>query len=201
MPEERNTAAALFGALARGFGLETDFRDRAGTLLVSHDPPHDGPVLTAAELFAEYVRSGSSGRLALNVKADGLQDMLQAELGAAGIAADRYYAFDMSVPDALGYLQRDMPVYTRVSEHEPDPAFADRAGGVWVDDFGGGFPQVATAQRLLGAGMRVALVSPELHGRAPEPLWEAVGAAGLHTDKNFEICTDFPEQVHNILGT
>jgi hypothetical protein len=198
-PEERNTQAALFGALRAGYGIETDFRDRAGILFVSHDPPGDGDILTAAALFDEYARHGHRGRLALNVKADGLQGALREALHA--IPVERYYAFDMSVPDALGYLCQEMPIYTRMSEYEPEPAFATEAAGIWVDDFSGDYPQVEVAQRLLREGRRVALVSPELHGRPPEALWDAIRAAGLHADPRFEICTDFPDRVFDILGT
>ncbi|WP_134682363.1 hypothetical protein [Paracoccus ravus] len=191
-PEDKNTRAALQAALELGFGLETDLRDSAEQIYVSHDPVSAQGTLTAKELFSDYAALGVTGRLALNVKADGLQRQIIAELHAAGIPISRVFAFDMSVPDALGYLKIGLPTYTRVSEHESAPSFLDSAAGVWVDNFLGDFPQIAAARRYLDAGHRVALVSPELHGRPHKPLWQAVRDASLHRHPAFEICTDFP---------
>jgi glycerophosphoryl diester phosphodiesterase len=52
---EQNTEAAFRRALENGFGIETDFRDCGGSLVVSHDPALSGspPVkLTADDFFA-----------------------------------------------------------------------------------------------------------------------------------------------------
>lgn len=38
-PSEKNTTLAFSRALQYGFGIETDFRDFDGALVVSHDPP------------------------------------------------------------------------------------------------------------------------------------------------------------------
>lgn len=193
-PEDRNTRAALRAALKLGFGLETDLRDSAGQLYVSHDPVSAPGTLTANELFADYTALAASGRLALNVKADGLQGRIATALREAEIPASRYFAFDMSVPDALGYLKIGFPTYTRVSEHESDPAFLNSAAGVWIDNFLGDYPQIAAARRYLDAGQRATLVSPELHGRPHQPIWQAVRDASLHRHPAFEICTDFPNE-------
>jgi len=74
-PAEKNSRAALRRALEDGFGVETDIRDRAGQLVISHDPPQ-AEVPTVAEFFEAYAEMGAPGILALNIKADGLQQLL-----------------------------------------------------------------------------------------------------------------------------
>lgn len=199
---EKNSLAALRAALAAGFGVETDFRDAAGSLVVSHDPPRAEPAAMVAEtFFALRSKLGADGRLALNIKADGLQDMLSTALAAGGVPREDVFAFDMSVPDALGYLAKGFPAYTRVSQYETTPPFIDRARGVWVDDFVGDFPQAETCRMLLDRGLRVALVSPELHRRDPKPVWHEVAQLRLHDHPRFELCTDLPEEAFDRFGT
>src|SRR3954453_1371230 len=93
---QRNTIEAFRGAFANGFGIEIDVRDLAGQLVVSHDPPAAGALAFDA-VVDEYVAQGTPGLLAVNVKADGLHSMVTAAL--ARIPAERWFAFDMSVPD------------------------------------------------------------------------------------------------------
>lgn len=199
-PDEKNTYSALLKALKLGFGIETDFRDLGGQLVVSHDPPLAEHNLFAQQIFSAYSRLNCDGRVAMNIKADGLQTVLSNSLTNAGITLENVFAFDMSVPDTLGYLDRGIPTYSRQSEFETQPAFLDRAAGVWVDDFSGDFPQVEHALTLLKAGHRVALVSPELHKRDPADCWADIKASGLHHFPTFELCTDLPEAAFEMLG-
>jgi glycerophosphoryl diester phosphodiesterase len=200
-PADRNSRAALCAAIERGFGIETDFRDSGGELWVSHDPAIGNCAIAASRFFKDYASLGGVGRLALNIKSDGLQGMVADALGVAGIPFEQVFAFDMSVPDALGYIRSDLPIYSRISEHEPEPPFADVAVGVWVDNFTGKFPQVARSAALLASGHRVAIVSPELHGRPYDALWKGILDNGLHLHPAFELCTDFPKEAHRMLGT
>lgn len=198
--EDRNSFAALKRALGEGFGIETDFRDLNGIVVVSHDPP-EGDVLEARAFFDLYAKLGATGRLALNIKADGLQKTILALIEQSGTALESCYAFDMAIPDALGYLAQGFPAYTRLSEVEAVPSFLDSAAGVWVDNFTGDFPQVAEAERLLAAGHRVCIVSPELHRRPHRAIWDEIAAAGLHHNPLFELCTDLPQDACDLLGT
>ena len=169
-PTDGNSLSALTKALEAGFGLETDVRDCDGELVVSHDPAKRGAVPLTA-LFGVYSALQNGAILALNIKADGLQAPLAQALQRYGIGPDRYFVFDMAVADALGYLRRQMPCFTRQSEIEPVPAFVDRAAGVWLDCFERDWITEADVMAHCLAGRRVALVSPELHGRAFEPVW------------------------------
>jgi hypothetical protein len=197
---EKNSFEALKSALSAGFGIETDFRDLNGVVVVSHDPPQ-GSLLEAKALFELYTELDATGRLALNIKADGLQEQLLALLSENGVSVENYYAFDMAVPDALGYIACDFPAYTRLSEYEVEPAFLDHAAGVWIDNFTGSVAQVAEAKRILAGGNRACIVSSELHQRDHHALWEEIAANELPENPLFELCTDLPEAAHNFFKT
>jgi glycerophosphoryl diester phosphodiesterase len=192
---KKNSFEALKMALDAGFGIETDFRDYNETVVVSHDPP-GANVLTARAFFELYAELGANSRIAINIKADGLQNALISMIDDIGILIENCFAFDMAVPDALSYVSNGFPTYTRVSEYELEAPFMDLATGVWIDNFTGRFDQVATAQRLLSQGNRVCIVSSELHKRDHSALWSEIAAAGINTYPEFELCTDFPEAAH-----
>lgn len=195
-PEERNSRAALVGALQHGFGLETDIRDQNGVLVISHDMP-TGSVLPLADLLAAYRQLGSSAPLALNIKADGLRIRLAEELRAAGI--ERYFVFDLSVPELLQYCRAGLRYFTRLSEYEPQPALYPEAAGVWVDLFVSDWVSPDRIRALLAEGKEVALVSPELHRRDQQAFWASLRAAGLHREPGLLLCTDFPTQAQRYL--
>ena len=195
---ERNSAVALNRALEYGFGLETDVRDLNGRLVISHDPPLDSSLPTELSwLFERIVTSGSTARIALNVKADGLKTAIYELVKLTGINLDQIYVFDMSVPDGLAYISSPMHAYSRVSEYENRPAYADKVRGVWVDNFTGAFPQVERAADLMSKGIRAAIVSPELHRRNHLQLWSAILDSGIYENTLFEICTDLPVEAAN----
>lgn len=194
-PAEKNSAVALERALQAGYGIETDVRDLNGRLVISHDPPRDsGEVLDLPWFFDLIQASGGLGRIALNIKADGLLPLLSATQQVAAVDAAQFFVFDMSVPDAISFLYSSIPTYTRISEYEDPPSFLDQAKGVWVDNFSGTFPQVSRAAALMEQGIRAAIVSPELHRRDPIPLWKEIRDSRLHEHPLFELCTDLPSQ-------
>jgi glycerophosphoryl diester phosphodiesterase len=187
---ERNTEVAFERSFARGFGTETDVRDWNGSLVISHDPPTGRPLLLEV-LLDQYQRSGGGAPLALNIKADGLCDRLQSSLAEHGIS--NYFVFDMSVPDALQYVRRRVPFFTRQSEYEVQPSFYGDAAGVWMDCFEREWMDAAQMERHTDAGKTVCLVSPELHGRAHLPFWNCLVAWGMHRADRLMLCTDYPE--------
>lgn len=63
---EKNTAIAFSRALEHGFGIETDFRDLNGQLVVSHDVPVDG-VMKIDEFIELYKKTPVSVPMALNI--------------------------------------------------------------------------------------------------------------------------------------
>lgn len=199
---EKNREVAFRRSFELGFGTETDIRDAGGRLVISHDPPAGGE-LTLDELLqirGEYVRPDRPLPLALNVKADGLYPMLQQTLQRHGLPSEHYFVFDMSVPDALGYLKHGLRAFTRQSELETSPSFYEQAAGVWVDCFYGDWVDEATLARHLDAGKQVALVSPDLHKRAYEAEWSRLAAMSVSRREGIMICTDDPERARQVFA-
>lgn len=198
-PSEKNSLAAFERALARGFGIETDIRDLGRELVVSHDPPDDGAV-RAADFFALYRRMNKPQlRLALNIKADGLQAMLQAMLADHGV--ENCFVFDMSVPDTLHYARAGIPLYARQSDIEPAPSCYDGAAGVWLDELDRHWISEEVIRAHLARGKQVCIVSPELHGRAHLPVWKEYRSYRAILDgQDWALCTDFPDQAREFFN-
>lgn len=187
---ERNTRQAFERAFAAGYGVETDVRDHSGRLVIAHDPATEDAMSFDAflDLYESYPTRPT---LALNIKADGLADMVNSALLNRRIVS--YFVFDMSVPDALYYLRAGLHTYLRRSEHELPSPLEGRAQGIWLDDFTGGFAspeQVSSALASVGA---VALVSPELHGRPHATTWSVWRNIATSVGGRLAICTDFPD--------
>ena len=193
-PSEKNSIPAFVRSLECGFGLETDVRDCAGTIVVSHDMPMGGEVE-----FDQFLKlfHNTDRPLALNIKADGLAAHLKNAMSANGIKD--WFVFDMSVPDMRTYLNERMPVFARVSEVERDPPWIDEVVGVWFDRFHGGGYDVDRIAEYLRGGRRVCAVSPELHGRPHQDIWRALKS--LSDETGFMICTDYPEQARRFFTT
>jgi hypothetical protein len=185
-------------AFSSGYGIETDLRDDRGTLIVSHDPPRGGE-LRASELFELY-RGFDDLPLALNVKSDGLARMLPELLERHAI--DNYFVFDMAVPDARHHLSASLRVFTRQSEWERDPPFYERAEGVWLDAFFGQWWTLETVTEHLRNGKAVAVVSPELHGRDPKPVWSELAklARCAGPRPRVLLCTDRPAAADRLIN-
>ncbi len=183
---ERNTLAALERAFAAGLGVETDVRDCAGEIVISHDPPAGvGAGMGLRGMLASYVNAGRPGSLALNVKADGLQGMVMGLLREFDIR--RGFMFDMSIPDTLQWLEAGARVFVRQSEYEPVPALYERVAGVWLDGLAGDWFTREVIGGHLAAGKQVAVVSPELHGREPAAVW---GMLASFEQDGILLCTD-----------
>ncbi len=201
-PEEKNSPAAFERALRAGFGIETDLRDLNGELVVSHDPPRQG-ALTWASFLELYQTLGiQCPPIAVNVKSDGLAERLAASLPPS--CRDRFFAFDMSVPDALGYLRAGVTTFTRRSELEIAPSFYGHAQGVWMDAFFSDWIGKADIETALKDGKIVALVSSELHRRDHRDWWLKLRSwlkvMAPHDRARVWLCTDFPDQAKDFFG-
>jgi hypothetical protein len=194
---EKNSPAAFERSFSMGFGTETDLRDLAGQLVVSHDPPLSG-AMAADELLTLHQRHDATLPLALNIKADGLQQLLLNRLER--LPQLDAFVFDMSIPDAIQWLKVGVPIFTRHSDVEPDPALYDSAVGIWLDGFHGDWWDGSVIERHLDAGKRVCIVSPELHHRDHRAAWERLASEGLPNDGTMMICTDLPEEAREYFG-
>ena len=186
-PAEKNTRAAFARSFDLGFGTETDVRDFGSELVIAHDPPL-GVDVTLGEVAA--LAAAALVPLALNVKADGLaagiRDIMR------GFPAVDYFVFDMSVPDTRHQLAAGNPVYGRMSEVEPAPAWPDRCAGIWLDAFTGPWYDAATVAGLAARG-DVCVVSPELHGRDHHATWALLRDLPADVRARVSLCTDVPE--------
>ena len=197
-PAEGNTLAAFTRSFEAGFGVEVDVRDRAGELVVSHDPPR-GNEPRFAELVELHRTRKPPPLLAINVKSDGLAAALAQELAATDAA--QYFMFDMSIPDTLPYICSGMPVFTRVSEYEAaPPPFRESIEGVWLDAFRSEWFTEDDVLVHLDAGMRVCLVSPELHAREHRRAWETWRTWSCAAHGDLLLCTDLPEDASEVFG-
>lgn len=192
---EKNQFVAFERSFALGFGTETDIRDYQGNLVISHDIP-DGECLSAATFFQAYCRVQSNLPLALNIKADGLQQKLFELLEIYKV--ENYFVFDMSVPDALLYLKHGLNTFTRQSEYESIPSFYHEASGVWIDCIKDDWVDEEVLTRHLKQGKKVCLVSPELHNRDYRPFWQKLTKMKIINDERLMLCTDHPQQAKEV---
>ena len=192
-PHEKNSSQALQRSFQNGFGIETDIRDSIKTLVISHDPPM-GTEICAEEMLSCHQQIDSRLFLALNIKSDGLQQAIKKLIEQFNI--NNYFLFDMSLPDALGYLHAGLKVFTRHSDEEPDPLFYDRSDGVWLDAFHSDWYDEPTIGHHLDAGKKVCLVSPELHQRNHLPLWDKLNRMSISNHPQIMLCTDYPYEAN-----
>lgn len=192
-PSEQNSEIAFIRALESGFGIETDLREHNGELALSHDPISKGSICLKLARLRQLIIDGGfySEVIALNVKSDGLQRLVESILD--GNNAINYFFFDFSVPDGVVWMKRNHPYFTRISKYEQYPALYDRAVGVWVDCFDSDWNDFATLDAM-GSNKSICFVSPELHGRQPHRMWaEILTWLRSSQNQNVMLCTDFPE--------
>jgi hypothetical protein len=172
-------------------------RDCDGELVISHDMPRRAstePPMTLAQFLDLYTSYPGRPTLALNIKADGLHEPMQAALAARRITS--YFVFDMSVPDTLGWLRRGMPVFTRRSEFETGSSLDAKAQGFWLDAFETPYVRGADIAATIKAGKEAAVVSPELHGKPHLEAWAewrgVLASLTVGERGSVWLCTDFP---------
>jgi hypothetical protein len=186
-PTEKNKTVAFQKSFASGLGTETDVRDLNGRPVIAHDVPRGGE-LPLADLL--HLLAGRDLPLAVNVKADGLATLLLQEMLLANVR--QWFTFDMSIPETVLQLRLGLPAFTRASEYEYPPPLYDRAHGVWLDAFDDDWYSPRLLEDFLRDGKRVCIVSPELHGRAPEPLWGILRTSHIARHPRLMLCTDRP---------
>lgn len=162
--------------------------------MVEHDLP-DESALPISAFFDCFKEHRQAGKLALNIKGDGLASVLKEKLDELQIT--EYFCFDMSVPDTLQYLASKVTFYCRCSDLEPFvPLSRDRAG-IWFDALMEGNADIEQAIEALKRGEESCLVSPELHGRPYVSVWKdwknrlEKETENILTD--LAVCTDFPD--------
>ena len=191
---EKNTIKSLCNALNTGFGVETDIRDYCGKLVISHDIPDD-TVPFFDDFLSLYSKKESQGFIALNIKSDGIHMLLSESLDRYGIS--EYAVFDMSVPEQVVYKEKSIPFFTRQSEIEINPVMYNDAYGVWMDEWSVNWITKDDIMGHLKNGKIVGIISPEIHGREYDRIWEIL----YHIeDDNVFLCTDIPKEARDYFG-
>ncbi len=192
-PEEKNTLGALLSAIRKGWGVETDIRDFFGEPVISHDPPSKKPP-TLRQFLSEAgkIRGFSRCMLAFNIKSDGLHDAILPMLDEFSMRQHCFF-FDMSAPTLYQFSQTfdKENLATGLSDIESGAKLSEKCGWVWVDGFESDWDDWAMLKKM---PHRLAVVSPELHGRAHGDFWERLSGLDGGLKKRIWLCTDFPQE-------
>ncbi len=184
-PSEKNTDVAFIRSINQRFGIETDLRDMNGEVVVSHDIPQHS-ALGLDRLLSSVIPDPQI--LALNIKSDGLANIISKTM--MHYPRDKWFVFDMSIPDMLDHLRVGNPVFARMSEFEIALPWLDQVQGIWLDSFENNWFSIELIDELVGKGKQICVVSPELHGRDHVSLWEKI--LPIANTTNLMLCTDFP---------
>lgn len=187
---QKNSAHAFQRALANGYGFESDIREYKAELVISHDVAN-ASCQPAREVFKLLAKYEDRFCFAINIKADGLKELLLEQLNTYQI--HNYFAFDMSVPQMVEYAKSGLTFFTRQSEIETVPSLYEEAAGVWIDGFyGEDWISEGLLKGHLDRGKQLCLVSPELHGRPYEDFWARILSYELDFSRIL-LCTDAPD--------
>lgn len=169
-------------------GVEVDLHAYGDRLIVHHDPYKEGVD------FDEWLAAFSHAFVIFNIKEEGIEREVRDRSVAAGI--ERFFMLDLSFPALIKMAKSgERRLAVRVSEYEPVQQalrLAEMVEWVWLDVFFG-FPiNRADVDALKKSGLKLCLVSPELHGRDVAEIAEMqarITQDGLDIDA---VCTKQP---------
>jgi glycerophosphoryl diester phosphodiesterase len=187
--EERNTIISFNNTIESGFGTETDIRDFDSELVISHDIALKNNLRLNSIL--DSFKSANL-LLALNIKADGLQNLLLSSLKQYEIT--NYFVFDMSIPETRRFLEMGFNVFCRQSEYEPQVPFYNDIKGIWLDSF----EKIWYSEDLICDHIynkkQVCIVSAELHKRDHLDHWNFLRSYSIIRNNDVILCTDYPKE-------
>lgn len=190
--EEKNTLTAIKRAFKNGFGIETDVRDYNGELVISHNIANE-TCFTLEDVFKIYQELKTDVDLAINIKADGLQELLKNLIVKYNIK--NYYLFDMSIPEMVVNEREGLKFLTRNSDIESLPVLYEKANGVWLDAFYDlNWLSIDKILKHIRNNKVVFIVSPELHGQAYNEFWNTLKQNNIHLMDKVFLCTDMLEK-------
>jgi hypothetical protein len=172
-------------------GVEIDIRSDQNELYLSHDPYEEGP------LFTEFLDHFDHSFIVLNLKEEGLENRCVELLRSKGI--EDYFFLDQSMPFLIRRgLAGQKDGACRISEYESLSTVNNLlpfCNWVWVDSFSSEGVSFETLTHLKSLGLKICLVSPELHGMDRQE--EIQFLVSLTQGLSFQIdavCTKFPEK-------
>jgi hypothetical protein len=194
-PQEQNSLSALLACQGYGFAIETDIRTFKGRIYLSHDPILDShSLISLEELLSNWVETPNLP-LFLNVKEDGLIPYLKPLEPL--LSQLKPVFFDMSLPELLKF-SKSLPsemLATRFSEFEKEPLAIELCSWLWVDSFQSD-PEPEQVRRFVEEKqMSVAIVSPEIHHRNPDNVWNNFRQASYLPTDSVYFCTDYPKKL------
>ena len=184
----RRNTTALLASTEPAHGVEVDIRSQGTNLIIHHEPYAEG------ELFDEWFESYRHDTLILNVKEEGLEQVLLEKLAYRKF--ENFFFLDQSIPFLLKTKKNgESRCAIRVSEYEP-VSLAERFAGlvdwVWVDCFAR-FPlTIDDYETLKSSGFNLCLVSPELQGRATAEIAELRRFLDQESMAMDAVCTKVP---------
>lgn len=186
--KEKNTKVAFERAFSNGFGIETDIRDYAGKLVISHNIA-DTNSLQFTDFLELYLKSGNSLPLALNIKSDGLQELLKKYL--VNYQIKNYFLFDMSVPEQIVYLNQNFQIFSRQSEFETSIVFYEEVQGIWMDEFAEDWIDQNSIEKHHQNKKKIGIISSEIHKKENCRLWNLLKKVDT---SSIMLCTDVPKK-------
>jgi len=184
----------------RKFGIEMDIRSFGDKIVVGHDPDDsDG------ENFNDWLDGFDHGTLVVNVKEEGIETKAISMIEHAGIT--NYFLLDQSFPFLVKSLNLGFTkTSARFSDYESATTIQSimelapvAPDWVWVDCFTGDWSHLRHLESIKEFGLKICLVSPELHGREPNDEIRKIQAY-LSKNELDAVCTKFPnlwEQIHD----
>ena len=164
------------------YGVEIDVRDNGRDLVISHDLSL-GPVITLNDYLKHFKKTKL---IAINIKSVELEKKLKQILDSNNIV--NYFTFDWPIPSLLKAIQIPLICAFRLSEYEKE--FIPNCSWAWIDTFHSIWYDEKFLEYLNDKGIKIALVSPEIHHRQHElkKVKDIINTGFIDA-----ICTDIPE--------
>ena len=164
------------------FGLEIDIHNYNNKLVLAHDHPNEQSI--KLEDFITHIPKNSL--LAINIKNEEVEVELKIILSRSKIV--NYFTFDWPVTSLHNAINHDLNCAFRLSEYEKD--IVPNCPWVWLDSFNGIWYDADILISLKKSGIKLAIVSPELHNREADisKVKDIVNAVKVDA-----MCTDIPE--------
>ena len=141
-------------------GTEIDIREYDNELVLAHDHPNNH-----STKLNDFLKNISKNHLlAINIKNSGIEPELKSILDNSKIS--NYFTFDWPVPSLINALRYDITCAFRLSEYEKD--IIPNCTWAWIDSFHSIWYDVDFLSSLKKSGLKLAIVSPELHNRKSE---------------------------------